>query len=224
MSDGQRQLETYINDMRPRYEDMLGQAVEIPPSAWTPACAGCAPHGRARCTISSGCGRRGAHRRDPGYPVVSGGWTIDPAYPTVTVYNHMDVQPAQEPEWKQAPFAFRMTTASTGVEERQTIRGPWRLCSARDMRSSRACRSMCAFSGNWKKKRKPQFCGSHQKSGRDPAPGLVVISDTIWLSKNQPAMPYGLRGLLGARLVLRTGTKDAHSGVTGGRLAIHSSS
>ena len=29
-------------------------------------------------------------------------------------------------------------------------------------------------------------------------------------------MPYGLRGLLGARLVLRTGSKDAHSGVTGG--------
>jgi acetylornithine deacetylase/succinyl-diaminopimelate desuccinylase-like protein len=29
-------------------------------------------------------------------------------------------------------------------------------------------------------------------------------------------MPYGLRGLLGARLTLRTGRKDAHSGVTGG--------
>ena len=29
-------------------------------------------------------------------------------------------------------------------------------------------------------------------------------------------MPYGLRGLLGARLTLRTGSKDAHSGLTGG--------
>ena len=29
-------------------------------------------------------------------------------------------------------------------------------------------------------------------------------------------MPYGLRGLLGARLSLRTGEVDAHSGVTGG--------
>ena len=29
-------------------------------------------------------------------------------------------------------------------------------------------------------------------------------------------MPYGLRGLIGARLTLRTGNKDAHSGVTGG--------
>ena len=42
-----------------------------------------------------------------GYPIVSGGWTIGKEYPTVTIYNHMDVQPAQEPEWKQAPFAFR---------------------------------------------------------------------------------------------------------------------
>ena len=30
MSDLQRQLDIYIKDARPRYEDMLGQAVEIP--------------------------------------------------------------------------------------------------------------------------------------------------------------------------------------------------
>src|SRR5437899_2936773 len=32
----------------------------------------------------------------------------------------------------------------------------------------------------------------------------------------RPAVPYGLRGLLGARLLLRTGASDAHSGLTGG--------
>src|SRR3989442_6298197 len=42
-----------------------------------------------------------------GYPVVSGGWTTGSRHPTVTVYNHLDVQPAQEPEWRQPPFAFR---------------------------------------------------------------------------------------------------------------------
>jgi acetylornithine deacetylase/succinyl-diaminopimelate desuccinylase-like protein len=47
-------------------------------------------------------------------------------------------------------------------------------------------------------------------------PDSVVVSDTIWIAKGRPAMPYGLRGLLGARLTLRTGSKDAHSGVTGG--------
>ena len=49
-----------------------------------------------------------------------------------------------------------------------------------------------------------------------PRPDSVIVSDTIWIAKGRPAVPYGLRGLLGARLVLRTGEKDAHSGVTGG--------
>ena len=62
----------------------------------------------------------------------------------------------------------------------------------------------------------PSFASAIKNRAAIPCPDSVVISDTIWLSKNQPAMPYGLRGLLGARLVLRTGTKDAHSGVTGG--------
>src|SRR5206468_27530 len=40
--------------------------------------------------------------------------------------------------------------------------------------------------------------------------------DTIWLSAERPAIPYGLHGLKPARLQLRTGGKDAHSGLTGG--------
>ena len=36
MSDAQRQVETYINDIRPQYEDMLGQAVEIPSISMDP--------------------------------------------------------------------------------------------------------------------------------------------------------------------------------------------
>src|SRR2546428_409717 len=44
----------------------------------------------------------------------------------------------------------------------------------------------------------------------------VLVSDTIWLSADKPAIPYGLRGLKPARLLLRTGGKDAHSGLTGG--------
>src|SRR2546428_8841644 len=44
----------------------------------------------------------------------------------------------------------------------------------------------------------------------------VLVSDTIWLSADRPAIPYGLRGLKPARLLLRTGGKDAHSGLTGG--------
>ena len=62
----------------------------------------------------------------------------------------------------------------------------------------------------------PHFAAGLKNRTAIPRPDSVVVSDTIWLAKGKPAMPYGLRGLLGARLTLRTGTKDAHSGVTGG--------
>jgi acetylornithine deacetylase/succinyl-diaminopimelate desuccinylase-like protein len=44
----------------------------------------------------------------------------------------------------------------------------------------------------------------------------VVVSDTIWIAAGQPAIPYGLRGLMGFTVALQTGAKDVHSGTTGG--------
>jgi acetylornithine deacetylase/succinyl-diaminopimelate desuccinylase-like protein len=62
----------------------------------------------------------------------------------------------------------------------------------------------------------PHFSAGLKNRAAIPRPDSVIVSDTIWIAKGKPAMPYGLRGLLGARLTLRTGSKDAHSGVTGG--------
>jgi acetylornithine deacetylase/succinyl-diaminopimelate desuccinylase-like protein len=44
----------------------------------------------------------------------------------------------------------------------------------------------------------------------------VVVSDTVWVSRQRPASSAGLRGLLGFLLTLETGTTDTHSGETGG--------
>ena len=44
----------------------------------------------------------------------------------------------------------------------------------------------------------------------------VVVSDTVWLSRTTPAVPYGLRGMLTMLLRLETGSNDCHSGLTGG--------
>ena len=62
----------------------------------------------------------------------------------------------------------------------------------------------------------PNFAAALKNRRAIPRPDSVVVSDTIWIAKGRPAMPYGLRGLAGARLTLRTGANDAHSGVTGG--------
>ena len=47
----------------------------------------------------------------------------------------------------------------------------------------------------------PHFAAGLKNRTAIPHPDSVVVSDTIWIAKGRPAMPYSLRGLLGADLV-----------------------
>ena len=63
----------------------------------------------------------------------------------------------------------------------------------------------------------PEFRALHEgQRRRDLQTDSVVVSDTIWIARGKPAVGYGLRGLAPFRLLLETGTKDVHSGTTGG--------
>ena len=219
MRDFARQLDTYINDVRPRYETMLAQAVEIPSISMDPTHA---PDIRRMAELAKqylrDVGAEAQIVETPGYPVVSGGWMINQAYPTVTIYNHLDVQPAQEPEWKQAPFAFQNDNGLYRGRGATDDKGPAlaALFGARYAIEQGLPINVRLLWELEEENGSPSFASALKNRAAIPRPDSVVISDTIWLSKHQPAMPYGLRGLLGARLVLRTGDKDAHSGVTGG--------
>ncbi len=219
MRDFTRQLNTYINDSRSRYEMMLAQAVEIPSISMDPNHASDV---RRMAELAKqylrDVGAEAHIVETPGYPVVAGGWMINPAYPTVTIYNHMDVQPAQEPEWKQAPFAFHNDNGLYRGRGATDDKGPAlaALFGARYAIEQGVPINVRLLWELEEENGSPSFAAALRDRVAIPRPDSVVISDTIWLSKNQPAMPYGLRGLLGARLMLRTGGKDAHSGVTGG--------
>src|SRR5205823_1271603 len=39
-----------------------------------------------------------------GYPIVHARLTDEPTWPTVTIYNHLDVQPADGDDWRTNPF------------------------------------------------------------------------------------------------------------------------
>jgi acetylornithine deacetylase/succinyl-diaminopimelate desuccinylase-like protein len=153
-----------------------------------------------------------------GYPIVSGGWTTGSEHPTVTVYNHMDVQPAQEPEWRHAPFAFRNDGGIYRGRGATDDKGP-ALAALFGARVAIEQGVPINIRFVWELEEEigsPHFAAGLRHRAAIPRPDSVIVSDTIWIAKGRPAMPYGLRGLLGARLTLRTGSKDAHSGVTGG--------
>jgi len=217
MSDDR--LNKYIAETRPRFEDWLGQMVEIPSISMHPDRAGdirkMAEWGRQALTE---LGAEGIIVETGGHPVVAGGWVQDGRYPTVTIYNHLDVQPAQEPEWRQAPFAFRAVDGIYHGRGATDDKGPalTALLAAHYAVQQRVPVNIRFLWELEEEIGSPHFATALTRRGAIPAPDSVVVSDTIWIAKDRPALPYGLRGLLGARLLLRTGETDAHSGVTGG--------
>lgn len=215
----EQRLRTFIAATRPRFEDLLGQMVEVPSISMDSSRAN--DMRRMAELAKQYLDDFGANPQiveTGGYPIVSGGWTVGAGYPTVTIYNHLDVQPAQEPEWKQAPFSFRNDRGIYHGRGATDDKGPalTALFGARY-----AIEQGVPINIRFLWELEEEIGSPHFRSGlKDrvavPKPDSVIVSDTIWIAKGRPAVPYGLRGLLGARLVLRTGEKDAHSGVAGG--------
>jgi acetylornithine deacetylase/succinyl-diaminopimelate desuccinylase-like protein len=212
-------LNTYIKDSRPRFEDMLGQAVEIPSISMDPTYAkDIRRMAELAVQYLRELGAEATVIETSGYPVISGGWTTGSDHPTVTVYNHMDVQPAGEPEWRQAPFAFRKEKGLYHGRGATDDKGPafTALFGAKYAVDQGIPLNIRFLWELEEENGSPSFAAALRDRADIPRPDSVVVSDTIWISKDRPAVPYGLRGLVGARLTLRTSEKDAHSGLTGG--------
>jgi acetylornithine deacetylase/succinyl-diaminopimelate desuccinylase-like protein len=215
----ERRLRSFVKESRQRFEDLLGQMVEVPSISMDSSHAG---DMRRMADLArqylAGMNAKVQVVETGGYPIVSGGWLAGAKYPTVTIYNHLDVQPAQEPEWKLAPFAFKNENGLYRGRGATDDKGP-ALTAMFAARYAIEQGWPLNIRFLWELEEEigsPHFAAGLKNRNAIPRPDSVVVSDTIWIAKGRPAVPYGLRGLLGARLILRTGEKDAHSGVTGG--------
>ncbi len=215
----ERQLQMYVTKSRPNFEDLLGQMVEVPSISMDSSHKGDIRRvADLAVQYLIGMGAKAQVVETGGYPLVSGGWTTGAEYPTVTIYNHLDVQPAQEPEWKHAPFVFQNTRGIYHGRGATDDKGP-ALTALFGARYAIEQGAPINIRFLWELEEEigsPHFSVGLRDRTAVPRPDSVIVSDTIWISKGRPAVPYGLRGLLGTRLILRTGEKDAHSGVTGG--------
>ncbi len=219
MKQTSKQLEAYIETVRPRFEEMLAQIVEVPSISMDPNHEG--DIRRAANLAVQYLQELGAEARvveTGGYPVVSGGWRTGTGYPTVTIYNHLDVQPAQEPEWRHQPFVFRKENGIYHGRGSTDDKGPALTALLAALYAVEQGLPI-NIQFVWELEEEigsPNFEAALKQRSYVPAPDSVLVSDTVWLARNKPAIPYGLRGLLAARLTLRTGDSDAHSGLTGG--------
>lgn len=155
-----------------------------------------------------------------GNPIVHGRFEGSSGAPTVTVYNHLDVQPASretEP-WNSDPFVFtrvgdRYFGRGTTDDKGPALTALWGIRAAREAGVQANIRVLWEFE---EEVGSANFEAAIRANSAALATDHVIVSDTIWVSRKQPACPAGLRGLQGFELVLETGQTDQHSGVTGG--------
>src|SRR5690606_25511653 len=153
-----------------------------------------------------------------GHPLVHGRLGKDPRLPTVTIYNHIDVQPADEPEWRTDPFRLKIDGERYVARGTTDDKGP-ALAALYGARWAREHDVRVNVAFLWELEEEigsPHFAATLRKHRAVLATDSVIVSDTVWVSRTRPACPAGLRGLQGFRLSLRTGETDQHSGTTGG--------
>ena len=214
-----RELDDYIEQVRSEFETKLREWVEIPTISALPDNRDVIELGAdAAVEYLSFLGGQGEKIPTEGNPVVLGRFESHESHPTVTVYNHLDVQPANEPEWKSEPF--RMLNENGTYTGRGTTddKGPalTALMAARYAREAGTPLNIQFFWELEEEIGSPNFESFIRSNVERIATDSIVVSDTIWVSRQRPAIPYGLRGLLSVRLLLETGTKDVHSGLAGG--------
>ncbi len=205
---------------RARFEQTLRQIVEIPSVSNNPEhkqhCAQVAEFGASLIQSMGGTARL---IPTGGHPIVAGELRGKPGWPTVTIYNHLDVQPAERADgWDTEPFQF------TSQGERYFGRG---TTDDKGPALSALWGAKCALENGakvnvrflWETEEEigsPHFETTIRAQKDALATDTVIVSDTIWVSRARPACPAGLRGLQGFRFTLETGATDQHSGVTGG--------
>jgi acetylornithine deacetylase/succinyl-diaminopimelate desuccinylase-like protein len=205
--------------VRRRWEQELATLVELPSVSVDPAHAGDVRRtAAAAARLIRTLGGEATIVPTGGHPLVHGRFQRDRRFPTVTVYNHLDVQPADEPEWRSDPFRF--TRRGDRYVGRGTTddKGP-ALAALFGARYAMDRDVPINLQLLWELEEEigsPHFERTIRRHRRRLATDAVIVSDTIWVSRKQPAVPVGLRGLQGLRLTLRTGTTDQHSGTTGG--------
>ncbi|HEV8231688.1 MAG TPA: M20/M25/M40 family metallo-hydrolase, partial [Thermoanaerobaculia bacterium] len=100
-------LRKYAAGQRGEYEKVLEQIVEIPTVSVEPERKADVRRGAEYAvSLLESFGAKARLYDTKGHPIVYGRFDRGGNVPTVTVYNHLDVQPAEGPDWQTPPFDF----------------------------------------------------------------------------------------------------------------------
>lgn len=158
-----------------------------------------------------------------GHPVVYGEKIIDPSKPTVLVYGHYDVQPADPLElWHSGPFEPVIKDGKIFARGSCDDKGQFYM-HVKALETMVQTNSLCT---------NIKFCieGEEEVGSMNLADfvishkdllkaDVVLISDSAMLSLKTPSIDIGVRGLSYIEVEVTGPNRDLHSGVYGGAVA-----
>lgn len=214
-------LGAYAERMRPSYERALKALVEIPTISSDPAHrADVARGAEVAAALIRSLGGTARVVKTGGHPLVVGELRGPKGAPTITLYNHLDVVPADREAdgWRTDPFRLVKRNGCYFGRGTTDDKGP-ALSALFGARAARDAGVPVTVKLLWETEEEissPSFRRTLVRLGRRLATDAVVISDSSWLTRKTPTATAGLRGFVGFRFTLETAPAEAHSGVVGG--------
>ncbi|MDB5239461.1 MAG: dipeptidase, partial [Spirosoma sp.] len=218
-------MTSYLEENKQRFLDELLELLRIPSVSADSSFKGDVRRAAefVRDKLSAAGLDKAALYETPGHPIVYAEKIVDSTRPTVLVYGHYDVQPADPYElWQSPPFE------PTIRNERIYARG---ACDDKGQfyMHIKALEAMLATDGlpcnvkvmiEGEEEVGSDHLGLFVAEHRDMLHAdVILISDTSNISNEIPSLETGLRGLSYVEVQVTGANRDLHSGVYGGGVA-----
>ncbi|HIB77723.1 MAG TPA: dipeptidase [Flavobacteriales bacterium] len=221
-------IKDYISENRQRMLDELFELLRIPSVSADPAFAGDVE--RCAEAVAASLTQAGASNVEvmttPGHPIVFGEYKVSSSAPTVLVYGHYDVQPADPIDlWDKPAFEPYIKVTEKHSEGAIFARGS---CDDKGQMFMhvKALEAMVAV-GNVPCNIKfiiegeEEVGSSHldsflEENKEKLSADVVLVSDTGIISNDTPSITVGLRGLSYVEVEVTGPNRDLHSGLYGG--------
>ncbi len=164
-----------------------------------------------------------------GYPIVYGDKIIDAKLPTVLVYGHYDVQPADPIElWTSGPFEPVIKKTELHPEGAIFARGScddkgqmyMHVKAFELMMQTNSLPCNVKFMIEGEEEVGSNNLGTFVKANKEKLKAdVIVISDTGIIANDIPSITVGLRGLSYVEVEVTGPNRDLHSGLYGGAVA-----
>jgi acetylornithine deacetylase/succinyl-diaminopimelate desuccinylase-like protein len=215
-------IKNYIDTHRDRFLEELFHLIRIPSvSAFADRKEDMA---RAAESLKDSLLAAGADRaglmETSGFPVVFGEKLVDPSLPTVLVYGHYDVQPAEPfDQWKSPPFEPEIRHGKIFARGADDDKGQLfmhvKAFELMERTRSLACNVKFMIEGEEEigSPNLKEFCRNNKGLLRSD---IILISDTTMIAEDTPSITVGLRGLSYLEVEVTGPNRDLHSGLYGG--------